>query len=135
MNDQVLTALAGALVIVVPALTGFVVQWLRTQTTLLKKKANNADLDIFIDLAENTVETVVQSLNQTTVEAAKQSSTNGKLTDEQITQYTNEALNNVLDILSDDCKKGLDMAFANSEAWLQHKIQEAVKNAKAKINK
>lgn len=85
-------------------------------TTKLAKKAELSNIAAATDEATNAAQTTVLELQQTTVEAMKAASADGKLTESEIQELGTLLLQKALDKMSDSAKNVLTSAGVDISA-------------------
>lgn len=90
-------------------------------------KIKNADVKHAVDTAADCATTVAYKMAQTVVDDLKAASADGKLTAEEAAQVRTNALREVKMILSNDVIDTIHTEFGDANAWLQSKIEAAVK--------
>jgi hypothetical protein len=107
--------------------------YLDAKTAETTAKIKDANVKSAINTAEDCVTTVVSELAQTTVEALKAQSADGKLTAEDAESIKATALAKSQSLMSDDVICTLNTVFGNAETWVGSKIEAAVKASKLSI--
>jgi hypothetical protein len=102
-----------------------------TKTAEATAKIQNANIKSAVEHAEDCITTVVTELSQTTVDALKSASADGKLTAEDAATIKATALAKVQSLLSENVTTTISSIYGNAEAWTASKIEAAVKNLKS----
>lgn len=96
--------------------------------------ANIKDTNIksAVSTAENCIETVVYETAQTTVDALKSASADGKLTTDDASTIKADAVAKIKQLMSDEVYNSLHTIFGDADAWIESKLEAAVKDLKIK---
>lgn len=126
MENEIMNALVGALLIVIPALAAFAVRWLNAKTTQITQSTKNDAAEFYINLASDAVRTVVDSLSQTIVNDLKTKSADGKLTDAEKAEILSNATERVINVMGDASIVAVEAAFGDAEQWVIDKIEQTI---------
>jgi len=131
VSNEVLTIIIQVLVPVLATALGTVLIALANNaSSYLKQRTNSNILKRYISLLDSVVVDVVRGLNQSTVEAIKAAAEDGKLTKEEITMISAQALESVKNILGVRGIEVLRLVFEDLDALIATKIERAVGEAK-----
>ena len=108
-------------------LTKMLIDFLKTKSQEVKEKAANETTAKYIDMLTNTITSCVTATNQTYVESLKYK---GEFTIEAQKVAFKDTYENVLKILSEDCKDYLREAFGDLETYITNRIEAEVKAQK-----
>lgn len=108
-------------------LTTFLVKYLQKKSDELISKTSNEIEKRYLEMLTETISACVLSTQQTYVEALKKTDMFTKEAQQKAFQETYE---NIINILSDDCKNYLEMAFGDLQGYIQNKIEAQVKQNK-----
>lgn len=123
-TQEILTIVMEVVLIpVLTALTGIVVKWLNSKANEIKAKTDNIHLQRCVDMLNDTIATAVVSVNQTYVEALKES---GDFSEEAQKEAFNKVYNAVMASLTESAKTHLNEVIGDLEAYVSDKIEEAV---------
>ena len=126
MESELLNALVGALIIVIPALAAFVGRWLNAKTFQITQTTKNEDVNFYINLASDTAKTVVDSLSQTLVIDLKNKAADGKLSDAEKQEILSNATERVISTLGESGILAIETAFDDAQQWIVDKIEQAI---------
>lgn len=110
-------------VVIVPLLSvivPFIIQLLRTKTTELKNRINNADINKYVDIAEDAIETAVVSTQQTFVDTVK--NTVDWDTEAQELAFT-LTKTNAVKLMGETAKVVMQTLHTDFDSWLEHRIE------------
>lgn len=130
MNDltnQLLDIIAPALGALLTVLIGYLLTYINVKKNQLKQQTNNELAQKYIDMIANTVTTCVEAINQTYVDSLKDS---GSFTKEAQEEAFKRCYNQVLSLLSDDCKQYIKEIFGDIQSYLTTVIESTVKEVK-----
>lgn len=130
MNDlttQLLDIIAPALGALLTVLTGYLLTYINVKKNQLKQQTDNAVAQKYIDMVANTVTSCVEAINQTYVDSLKN---NNAFTKEAQEEAFNRCYNQVLSLLSDDCKQYIKEIFGDVQSYLTTVIESTVKEVK-----
>ena len=123
-TQEILTIVMEVVLIpVLTALTGIVVKWLNSKANEIKAKTDNIYLQRCVDMLNDTIATAVVSVNQTYVDALKES---GDFSEEAQKEAFNKVYNAVMTSLTESAKTHLNEVIGDLEAYVSDKIEEAV---------
>lgn len=108
--------------ILVAALVGYAIY-------RVKKAIKSDELNGYLNILQDLVINVVGEINQTTVDALKQSQ-GGKLTEEQKVQFYTLARERVLKQLTEAQTKALKQVYSDLDAYVQSLIEKTVRDMK-----
>lgn len=108
-------------------LTKMLVTYLQTKSKELASKTDNEIAEKYIKMLTETITSCVISTNQTYVETLKNK---GEFTIEAQKVAFKDTYENVLKILSEDCKDYLQEAFGDLETYITNRIEAEVKAQK-----
>lgn len=108
-------------------LTKMLVTYLQTKSKELASKTDNETTEKYIKMLTETITSCVVSTNQTYVETLKNK---GEFTVEAQKAAFKDTYENVLKILSEDCKDYLQEAFGDLETYITNRIEAEVKAQK-----
>lgn len=104
--------------------------FVNSKATEVKQRNKWEKLNVYIDLALETVMDTVQATNQSVVRDLKAKSADGKLTDDEKKEILANAVNSVMLTLSDDVKSVLSQAFTDLPAWIETQIESFINRTK-----
>ena len=105
-------------------LTKMLIDFLQTKKQEAKQKTDNAVAQKYIDMLTNTITSCVIATNQTYVETLKKK---GEFTKEAQIEAFNKTYENVIGILSTECKIYLENTFGDLQTYITNKIEAEVK--------
>ena len=105
-------------------LTTMLVNFLKTKSQEVKEKAASETAQKYIDMLTNTITSCVMATTQTYVETLKKK---GEFTKEAQVEAFNKTYQNVMNILSEDCKIYLTETFGDLQTYITNKIEAEVK--------
>lgn len=108
-------------------LTKMLVTYLQTKSKELASKTDNEIAEKYIKMLTETITSCVISTNQTYVETLKNK---GEFTIEAQKVAFKDTYENVLKILSEDCKDYLQETFGDLETYITNRIEAEVKAQK-----
>lgn len=108
-------------------LTTFLVKYLQKNSEELINKTDNEIEKRYLEILTDTISACVLSTQQTYVEALKKTDMFTKEAQRKAFQATYE---NIVNILSDECKSYLEVTFGDLEGYIQNKIEAQVKQNK-----
>lgn len=124
----------------VSALAGLVVSGARylkatadAKTAQITAGIKNDQVKTALQQGEDAATTAVLELAQTTVDDLKAKAAGGKLTPEQAQQIKNAAISRAMSMLSDAAIQTINTESRNAQAWIEAKIEAAVKKAKSQF--
>ena len=123
-----ITALSGTIVAIAKYLTAYLDQ--RTKATLSAEQA--ATIQRYLSVLNETVCDVVAALNQNTVDALKEASADGKLTEYEKEYVFKQAVDTIKSILGDTGLAILSLVFDDVNALIIAKVDRAVGELNAK---
>lgn len=133
MTGQVLTIL---IPILVTAVGGVLTVLGGRLTVYIGEKYNTHKFDKYFNILNDTIQSVVTGLNQTTVNVIKAAAEDGKLTDEEKTQIFESAKSDIYAVLGPKGIQALQLVYADVEKLISCKIETAVLNeAQMETNK
>jgi len=129
MNYQeiITTILEICIIPLLGILTKMLVAYLQTKSKELASKTDNEMAEKYIKMLTETITSCVISTNQTYVESLKHK---GEFTIEAQKVAFKDTYENVLKILSEDCKDYLREAFGDLEIYITNRIEAEVKAQK-----
>ena len=131
MDQELLIQVLTALVIpILPAIAAFVIKFISVKMDAIKAQTQQDKIDQYIDILNDTVADVVISLNQTTVDSLKAAAADNKLTEEEIEEISNKAIDAVYLILGRQGRELLQTVFDDLDALIAAKIERAVVEVK-----
>ena len=105
-------------------LTKMLIDFLKTKSQEVKDKAANETATKYIDMLTNTITSCVMATNQTYVETLK---AKGEFTKEAQKEAFTKTYENVMGILSTECKMYLENTFGDLQTYITNKIEAEVK--------
>lgn len=124
----------------VSALAGLVVSGARylkatadAKTAQITAGIKNNQIKTALEQGEDAATTAMLEIAQTTVDDLKAKAADGKLTPEQAQQVKSAAVNRALSMLSDAAIQTISTESGNAQAWIEAKIEAAVRKAKAQF--
>lgn len=126
----ILTASVPLLVVVCGLVGSFLVKSINRATQFLVSKTDVENLQYAITAVNEVAENVVKSLNQTVVDDLRKQSEDGRLTEDDMIEIANKAINTVRASLSNDIIAILDRAYLDSTRYLNDIIEAKVWDAK-----
>ena len=126
----ILTASVPLLVVVCGLVGSFLVKSINRATQFLVSKTDVENLQYAITAVNEVAENVVKSLNQTIVDDLRKESEDGRLTEDDMIEIANKAINTVRASLSNDIIAILDRAYLDSTRYLNDIIEAKVWDAK-----
>ena len=126
----ILTASVPLLVVVCGLVGSFLVKSINRATQFLVSKTDVENLQYEITAVNEVAENVVKSLNQTVVDDLRKQSEDGRLTEDDMIEIANKAINTVRASLSNDIIAILDRAYLDSTRYLNDIIEAKVWDAK-----
>lgn len=126
----ILTASVPLLVVVCGLVGSFLVKSVNRATQFLVSKTDVENLQYAITAVNEVAENVVKSLNQTVVDDLRKESEDGRLTEDDMIEIANKAINTVRSSLSKDIIAILDKAYLDSTRYLNDIIEAKVWDAK-----
>lgn len=123
-QDYIPTILEICVIPLLGILTKMLVSYLSTKSKELAGKTDNALAEKYINMLTETITSCVVSTNQTFVESLKEK---GEFTKEAQAAAFKDTYENVMKILSEDCKVYLETAFGDLETYITNKIEAEVK--------
>ena len=126
----ILTASVPLLVVVCGLVGSFLVKSVNRATQFLVSKTDVENLQYAITAVNEVAENVVKSLNQTVVDDLRKQSEDGRLTEDDMIEIANKAINTVRASLSNDIIAILDRAYLDSTRYLNDIIEAKVWDAK-----
>lgn len=98
----------------------------------LEAQVKDANIRNALTTAESTISAVVGETAQTTVDAIKSVSADGKLTPDDAQKIKDAAASKIRQLMSDNVYASLHSVIADVDAWIESKIEAAVKELKLK---
>ena len=126
-NNYITSILEICIIPLLGILTKMLVTYLQTKSKELASKTDNEMAEKYIKMLTETITSCVISTNQTYVESLKHK---GEFTIEAQKVAFKDTYENVLKILSEDCKDYLQEAFGDLETYITNKIEAEVKAQK-----
>ncbi len=105
-------------------LTKILIDFLRTKSQELKEKTANEMAIKYTNMLTNTITSCVVATNQTYVETLK---AKGEFTKEAQKEAFNKTYENVMGILSTECKIYLENTFGDLQTYIINRIEAEVK--------
>ena len=105
-------------------LTKFLIDFLKTKSQEAINKSDNEVNQKYIAMLTNTITSCVMATSQTYVEALK---SKGEFTKEAQKEAFNKTYENVMNILSAECKVYLENTFGDLQTYITNKIEAEVK--------
>lgn len=105
-------------------LTKMLIDFLQSKSKEAKEKADNATAEKYITMLTNTITSCVMATTQTYVESLKKK---GEFTKDAQKEAFNKTYENVMNILSEECKTYLTEAFGDLETYVTNRIEAEVK--------
>jgi len=121
----------GAVLAIVMWLLAQFTLFMNSKTTEAKQKNKYSSLNTYIDLALKTVMDTVNAVNQTVVLDLKNKSADGKLTDVEKQEILADAVNSVMEALSDDVKSVLSKVFTDIPTWIELQMENYINQKKS----
>lgn len=126
-NSYITSILEICIIPLLGILTKMLVTYLQTKSKELASKTDNEMAEKYIKMLTETITSCVISTNQTYVESLKYK---GEFTIEAQKVAFKDTYENVLKILSEDCKDYLQEAFGDLETYITNRIEAEVKAQK-----
>lgn len=126
----VLATIASAAGAVLIALLPKAKSYVEEKIQAVKNDSVRAALDQALDILTNVVETVVSSLEQTTVGVLK-AEANGQLTAENAQLVKNKAITQIKAVISAEMLQLLQSQFGDLDTYISHLIENTVFNIKS----
>jgi hypothetical protein len=131
MNQETLNIIITAIVVpVAAALVPLLISFLNAQTDALKKRTNNEKLNVYIDIAEDAIETSVVTVFETFVKVLKEQGTFDE--EAQRVAFT-EAKNKAIAIMGESAREALAQAYGDLDSWIDNKIEVYVAKNKTML--
>jgi hypothetical protein len=131
MDQELLNTILTAVVVpILIALTGFIVAFINKKIEELKVKVQAQELAKYIDIAEDAIVASVSLVSQTVVDYLK---ANGGWNEEAAKEAFATARGRAIVIMGSSAIKALSLAYGDFDAWLDAKIEEAVREGKAAL--
>ena len=108
-------------------LTKMLIEFLQTKKQEVKQKTDNELAQKYIDMLTNTITSCVIATNQTYVETLKKK---GEFTKDAQIEAFNKTYENVVGILSTECKIYLENTFGDLQTYITNKIEAEVQENK-----
>lgn len=108
-------------------LTKMLIDYLKAKRKEITDKTDNELADKYINMLTNTISDCVLATTQTYVESLK---ARGEFTKEAQQEAFKKTYENVMKILTDDCKDYLTEAFGDLETYITNKIEAEVNTNK-----
>ena len=108
-------------------LTKMLIEFLQTKKQEVKQKTDNELAQKYIDMLTNTITSCVVATNQTYVETLKKK---GEFTKDAQIEAFNKTYENVIGILSTECKIYLENTFGDLQTYITNKIEAEVQENK-----
>ena len=105
-------------------LTKMLIDFLKTKSQEAKQKTNNATAQKYINMLTGTITSCVMATSQTYVETLK---AKGEFTKEAQKEAFNKTYENVMGILSTECKIYLENTFGDLQTYITNRIEAEVK--------
>jgi len=105
-------------------LTKMFIDFLKTKNQEAKQKTNDAIAQKYIDMLTGTITSCVMATSQTYVETLK---AKGEFTKEAQKEAFNKTYENVMGILSTECKIYLENTFGDLQTYITNRIEAEVK--------
>ena len=132
MKDILVNALYEVAIVIIAALGGAIIAFLRTKISSINNNSSNELANRIRWEVESAVEDAVMAVNQTFVEELKKKNLFDKEAQEEAYKQTRD---NVLAIITDSQKALIESAVGDFEKWLKAQIEAQVAAAKkAKAN-
>lgn len=115
---------------IVPVITGFTVNLIRTkikESTVIEEAAKNEKISNLIKDALSDVMDAVLYVNQIYTDSLKAS---GKFDQEAQEEAFNRTYVEALNMISEEAKKAIEQVYGSFDKWLQIKIESSVNVAK-----
>jgi hypothetical protein len=122
--QNVLITIAIALL---PVVSAYLIALLKKKTADLEQKIMNDDLKGYVEIASDAVSTAVAAVTQTYVDGLK--GTEG-WTKEAQREAFDKAKSKALAIMGGSARSALEILYGDVNAWLEAKIEQAVKRTK-----
>lgn len=123
----VLDLLSIVLIGVIPVLTTKLIKFINIKTTLAKDKAQSDNEKRILESIQKTVETVVNYVSQTFVDALK---TKNEFTPEEQAAALKMALEKTEEMLSEEAKEFIMANYGDITEWLTTVIEATIKTNK-----
>lgn len=137
MWEEILDNIGPICVPLIVAIIGYLAtiatKFINVKKNEIINKTTNENIQLYVNLASDTVINVVQTLNSTMVDELKKANADGKLTKEEIDEIKNLALTMVLTMLTDEVKEGLSQVFGDLDTYLSSLIESTVYSIKNKL--
>lgn len=130
MEQLINSGLFTALLAVAVAALIFLKSYITMQTEKLKTEIENEAVLEAIQVAEDSIWTVVMQLANEMVDNIKEASDDGKLTPDEITLIRSTARERALYLMGTEAYKILQLYFNDADAWLYTKIDAYARETK-----
>lgn len=127
--EQLLNIIAPTLGAVLAAFVGYLLTYIKVKKEQLKNQTDSDVAKKYIDMISNTVTQCVIAVNQTYVDSLKDADS---FTEEAQKEAFEQCYNQVIDLLSEDCKKYIEETFSDIQTYLTTLIEAKVKEVKNK---
>lgn len=127
MWEQIQEVIINAILLLVPVLVGYLVNFIKKKTDELQNKINKDEVNKYIDILESTVLNVVTMMEELVVKTAKE---NNEFTPELGEKVFEEAKESILNILGISGVEVLQSAYGDIDELLKSLIEAAVKKIK-----
>jgi ribosome-binding factor A len=126
MNEILTTTLNVVAIPILGALTAFACAWINQKTKIMQEHIKDDRLKRYLALADDAITSAVSSVSQTYVDALKKENA---FTAEAQKEAFAKAKNLTLQILGNKTKEAITAEMANADfaAWLNAKIEQAVR--------
>lgn len=119
------------IILLIGFISGYALKYIKLGFDKLSSKVgDNEILKTYIDIVKENAVIIVESLNQTLVNDLKAKSEDGKLTEDEIKDISESALNTMYDMLSSDALDILQNAYDDLDVFFKNTIESALYNVK-----
>lgn len=126
-NDQLLGQILTILIPILATAVGGVITALGARAvSVLKERSDTRKFDKYLDILNETIQDVVISLNQSTVNIIKEAAADGKLTEEEKQLIFQTAKDDIYGILGPKGIQILQTVYDDLEGLIKHKIEANV---------
>lgn len=111
------------LVIAIPVIAKYVTSWINAKSENIKNKTKNDNIDKYIDIATNTINSCITATNQVFVESLKCEGKFDKDAQEKAFLMTKNAVMNVLSL---DLQEALSEVYGDLDAFIEQQIEATI---------
>lgn len=125
--ELLINALVGMAIVIIPVLTTFIVALIKSKTEQIRSKTANTNAVHYLDIAEKSILTAIESVAQNYVIELK---ANKNFDDAAQAKALNKAKVIVLQITSDTVQDAIEEAHGDINAWVTNSIDAKIKELK-----